>query len=127
MVSFIKSFFSFLEVSLHKPMTYNLRSGSGKSISATVSDSGFELNNLLVHFERKIGPGDLKDGKLLPMSKEEVKRRGGKRSLTLSVSYDAAENLYKVLEAALKDARRRKRRHGMQSLLFSYVIDVDKI
>lgn len=102
------------------PLYYAMRRRGGRVVGVGVSDDGFALNNLLLRFERKIEKGDLENGKLVPITQEKVKRRGGKRSVSLHISYEAAEDLHKALTSALKDARKRRFWHEMQTIVFSF-------
>ena len=96
-------------------MLYRRRLGSGRTVSVVVADNGFELKDLMVRFERKIEQEDVANGQLKPVSLEEVKKRGGKRSTTISLSYESAEALNSVLKTALKDARRRRIWHDFST------------
>ena len=96
------------------PMLYRQRLGNGRTVSVVVSDSVFELDNLVVVFERKIESGDVEEGRLRPIAIHEVKKRGGKRSTTMALTYETAEALHQTLGTALRDARCR---HSWHSIL----------
>ena len=105
---------------LRVPVVYRKRLGSGRAVSVIVSDNCLESDSLVVKFERKIKPSDVVDGKLVQISHEEVKRRGGKRSMTFALSYESAEALQIALKGALRDARQRRFWHTTSNkIMFS--------
>lgn len=79
----------------------------GRAIVVIVSGDGTTPLELV--FTKRIEAGDVVDGKLVPSSRNLVKRRGGKRVTTLVLSYEGAEDLCRALKPALKDMRRRRR------------------
>jgi hypothetical protein len=114
-------YLSLLREPIRVPMLYRRRLGSGRTVSIVVSDRSLELNNLVLRFERKIESSNVVDGKLARISFEEVKKRGGKRSTTLALSYESAEALYVTLGGALKDARKRHIWHQFSNWMMSVV------
>lgn len=97
---------------------YRKRLGQGRAVTVILQDDAFDLKGLFLDFERKIEREDVVDGKLIPLSHEEVKRRGGKRSLTVAISYEAAEALEIALNAALWELRiRRFRQNFVASMM----------
>lgn len=94
-------------------MVYRQRLGrDGVAASVVVSNKNCcMLNDLTIKLERKIIPEDVTAGKLNSTAVQKVKKRGGKRSTTLTVSLEGAEALHLALTAALEDARRRSSQH----------------
>ena len=82
------------------------RLGNGRAVSVFVPAGDPEA--LVLLFERKIDSEDVRNGKLLPLTVQTTKRRGGKRAVTLVVSYESAEALHKMLGIGLKRLRRRR-------------------
>ncbi|MBI3572333.1 hypothetical protein HY091_02255 [Candidatus Kaiserbacteria bacterium] len=84
---------------------FSKRLGQGRCVSVIVPE---DLDkSLIVSLQRKIVPGDIQGGKLLPASLETVSSRGGKRITSFRTTREAAEALHEALGAALKEARRR--------------------
>jgi hypothetical protein len=79
-----------------------IAAGNGRATSVTTVPRG-----LLISFERKITPADVKEGKLLPVVFQEVKRRGGKRYSALTLSLESAEDLHQLLGEVLGQECRR--------------------
>ena len=102
------------------PMKY-LTHRPGKAVSVCVSDNGMHLNNLLVHFERKIGAEDVANGVLIPVTRETIKRPGTKRVTSIALSYETAEDLHKTLGRALKDARLRHFRYKILKRIEDFI------
>ncbi len=112
---------------LRLPMVYRKRLGSGRTVSVFVSDECLELNKLVIRFERKIEASDVVAGKLVPVTLERVKRRGGKRRTSLALSYESAEALQLALKGALKDARKRRFWHNLSNrLMFSSFFELSE-
>lgn len=100
-----------LRLLFSKPTSVSMKymsRASGRTVSVTVLDDPLGLKNLCIKFERKIESGDVVDGKLISLVREKVKRRGGKRSVTIALSYESAKALRSTLDSALKDARKRR-------------------
>lgn len=91
---------------------------AGRAVSVYVSGELAEGDKLVIKLQRKLHPGDVEDGKLASVVREEVVRRGGKRVTTLALQYESAEMLHAVLSAALKDARRRRSWFNIARVLF---------
>jgi len=115
MFSFFRSILIFLQNVLfkgnldffaRKPLKHFLQFGSGRCVSVFVND--IDLDNVVLQFERHLGSSDIADGKLIPLTLEKVKKRGGKRLTRIRISYETAEALYAILKPALKDARQRQ-------------------
>jgi hypothetical protein len=113
MIAFLRALFGFfsprgvIEDELTtEPRGYRVRR-SGGTVIAGVSGDGDGPIQLV--FTKRIERSDVVKGRLLPTSREMVKRRGGKRLTTITLSYESAEALYQALKPALKDARRRRR------------------
>ena len=107
-------------------MRYMRRLGSGRAVSVFVSDKPLDLNNLVLKFERKIEAGDVENGRLLPVSTTEVKRRGAKRVTSIALSYETAEALHKVLGTALRDARKRQIHHQFSNQIMSMLFESER-
>ena len=117
----------FSEPPLKVPMVYRLHRGSGRSISVVVRDDGLDVGSLILEFQRKIEPGDVKDGKLQPVTLEGVERRGGKRITSLALSLQSAEDLHLALGVALKDARKRAAWHEMSQKIMGFVFSTTQV
>jgi len=89
-------------------LVYGARQGNGWTAKVGIRDEN--LDRVVMQLEKKIGPSDVAHGKLIPVAKEIVKRRGGKRWVSVPVSYENAEALYCALGLALKDLRQRRRK-----------------
>ncbi|MEK7631072.1 MAG: hypothetical protein AAB417_03540 [Patescibacteria group bacterium] len=102
-----------------KPMRYFNRLGAGRAVSVYVSDD--DLAALVFRFERKVESSDIKDGRLVPLAREDLKRRGGKRVMHYKLSYESAEALHSALGAALSDIRARRSSREFLHRMFSFV------
>lgn len=78
---------------------------SGRAVSVFV-DQG--RDDMIIKFERKIEHSDVVGGALLPIAMHTTKQRGGKRSVSLAVTYESAEALHAALGCALRETRRRR-------------------
>lgn len=98
-------------------MAYCRFLGGGRQVS--VFPAGVYSSDLILVFQQKIGPQDVKNGKLEPMQLELV-RRGGKRRIKLLLTIEAAEALSEILRPAIKDALARKEQQDFfMSFVFS--------
>lgn len=84
---------------------YGRRLSGGGRVFAFLN--GTCSTDISIAFKRRIDERDVKDGKLVPIFIDRVKRRGGKREMCLTLSLDTAEALHEVLESAIKSARPR--------------------
>ncbi len=99
-------FFEDSDLAFGKANAVLVRPGGGRSVLVSMppnASSGYEIKLV-----RKIGRGDVKAGKLLPSCLQKVKRRGGKRVLTMRVSEENAEALHTALGIALKANRKKQ-------------------
>lgn len=101
-----------------KPQRY-LAHKDGRAVSVCISSK--DLDSLMLIFERRIEQSDVVNGKLVPVSSERVKRRGGKRKLVFKLSYEGAEDLHRLLGQALKDTRHRRRARDFFERMFTVV------
>jgi len=90
---------------LKPPMRY-CRHGNGHAVSV-ITQVG-KGDGVRLVFEKKIERGDVVEGNLVQHAREVTKRRGGKRSTSLAISYEDSEALYAMLGRALRDERRRR-------------------
>lgn len=98
-----------------RPMRYFVRLGKGRAVSARSTSN----SSVIVKMERKITPEFVSGGKLLPATR--FKRRGGKMHTDIVMSLEAAEALQKTLKAAIKDARRARRRWSVLDFIWFFV------
>ena len=96
------------------PNYYCSPAGQGRAASIQFADP----SSLRVRLQQKIESGDVKNGKLVPLAREEMTRRGGKRSVTMEVPYENAEALHRALGCALKAARKERFRYAFSMYLF---------
>jgi len=92
------------------------RLGNGRAVSVTVPRG--DPVALELRFEHKIGKDDVTAGKLKPLALQIAKRRGGKRSVSILVTYESAEALHAELGKALKKLRRRRIGEVFMTTLF---------
>jgi len=78
---------------------------SGRAVSVFVDQ---EHDDMIIKFERKIERSDVVEGALLPIAMHTTKQRGGKRSVSLAISYESAEALHAALGRALRETRGRR-------------------
>lgn len=89
-----------------RPLAYGIRHGKGNMVLARLSSGGQCVD---VRLLRKIVSKDVKNGQLLPVVRQEVVRRGGKRVTQLFLSPRATEDLALVLTEIARVTRRRRR------------------
>lgn len=108
-------------LSLYDPVKkYFVRHGPQKIVSASLSDAN--PDKIVLALQRPIDNSDVVDGKLVPVSMEKITNRGGKRLVRLSVSYESAVALQKLLKPVLKEAKRQQRRKRFRGNLMKTVI-----
>lgn len=90
---------------LHLDARFYVRTPYGETVSAYVT-SGFHPD-IRVRIEQKITNACVKNGKLIPLTSETIKRRGGKRHLDSGYTLESARALHASLGKALEEADRR--------------------
>lgn len=78
---------------------YRRKIGPGSNAGAGLTNEG----NVLVSLSRKIIPGDVQDGVLIPTALTTASAKGGKVMTMLIISPKAARALHGVLGSILKD------------------------
>ncbi len=105
------------------PVLYFEKPAPRKMMGVEVVDDGFQRVVLALTFQRPVEKTDFKNGAFIPPVTCKFKRRGGKVSTTVCLTYESAEALHKSLGRALKDARHRRFWHRLNSQIFSYALE----
>lgn len=107
MLSFIIQFLKFFVISKNpprQPIGWMMRLGKGKRVAVHVLSKS-QNQDVVISFQRKIVPEDKYDGKLLPVTADEILPGGRKRLVSVRVSLESVEALIPLLQQSLKDAK----------------------